>query len=273
MSRTCPVAIALTMLIACAVHAQAPEAPEGPEAPPAPHTPEASPTRRGPSGVSPLRGYVSMNGAYQLASGDFASGASTRVHAEEGRFDTTYALPRGPAFDVAGGAVLWGRLAIGAGLSRFSVATPGALTARVPHPFFFNRHRTIGGEVAGLTRTEQAVHVQVRGLFPAGERLLVMVFGGPSFFQVTQGLVADYSYTDGYPYDEASFRSAITGSASVSKTGVNLGADVAFFFTRQLGAGGMIRYAGATVSLPAVGGATEVHAGGANIGGGLRLRF
>jgi len=221
-----------------------------------------------------FRGYVSVNGGYQLAAADFTDGGATRLHMEDGRFDTTYVVKRGPAFDVSGGALIWRRLGVGAGISRFSVATPGALTAAVPHPFFFNRARAINGEVSGLTRDESAVHVQASVLLAAHPRVQVTVFGGPSFFQVKQGLVTGYTYADDYPYDEATFRSATTTTASKSKMGFNAGADAAFFFTRNLGVGGMVRFAGVSIPLAGSDGTTEtMKAGGTQAGGGLRLRF
>lgn len=101
-----------------------------------------------------------------------------------------------------------------------------------------------------------------------------MLFGGPSFFQVTQGVATDFTYLDSYPYDSASFDAAVTTTAKQSKVGFNAGGDVAFFFSRQVGVGFTAQFAGATVNLPSVsGGTTNVKAGGLQAGGGLRLRF
>jgi opacity protein-like surface antigen len=220
------------------------------------------------------RGFIVVNGGYQLTANDFTDGAIKRENAEDGRLDTTYTVRSGPAFDIAGGGIIWGRLGVGVGVSRFSVSTPSTLKATIPHPFFFDRSRSVSGDVAGLQREELAVHVQLRGIFPAGERFQVMVFGGPSFFQVKQGVITDYSYNESYPYDKASFRSATTTTASASKIGFNAGGDVAFFFTRQIGVGATVQFAGTKVQVPAALGATrEVKVGGGQAGAGLRLRF
>lgn len=224
--------------------------------------------------IRPAKGFITVNGGYQLTTNDFADGATKRENAEDGRFDTTYVVKGGPAFDVAGGGLLWRQLGVGVGVSRFSVSTPSSLQATIPHPFFFNRARAVSGQIADLKREELAVHVQARGVFPVGTRLQVMVFGGPSFFQVKQGVVTDYTYTESYPYDDASFRAATTSTTSVSKTGFNVGGDVAFFFTRQLGVGGTVQFAGTTLELAGALGATqEIKVGGGQAGGGLRLRF
>ncbi len=220
------------------------------------------------------RGFVVVNGGYQLTANDFADGAIRRDNAEDGRLDTKYVVKGGPSFDVAGGGIIWRRLGIGVGASRFTVSTPASITGTIPHPFFFNRARSVSGEATGLKREEMAIHVQVRGVFPVGNRLQVMVFGGPSFFQVKQGVVTDFTYTDSYPYDAATFRAAKTTDASVSKNGFHGGGDLAFFFTKQVGVGATVQFAGTSVELPAAGGATQsVKVGGGKAGGGLRLRF
>ena len=169
---------------------------------------------------------------------------------------------------------MWRGLGAAVGARRFSVSTPATLAGTIPHPFFFNQLRSVSGEAAGLKREEQAINVQVRGVFPVGAKFQAMVFGGPSFFQVKQGMVSDFTYTDSYPYDAATFRAATTTDSSVSKMGFNGGADVAFFFARQVGVGATVQFAGTTVSLPAAGGANrEVKVGGMKAGGGLRIRF
>jgi hypothetical protein len=160
------------------------------------------------------------------------------------------------------------------GVSRFSRSTPTLLTGSVPHPFFFNRARAVSGEVSGLKREELAVHVQARVVAPFGERVQIMAFGGPSFFQVKQGMVTNFSWNDSYPYDDATFAAAGTVNGKASKLGFNAGADVAFFFTHQIGVGGTVQFSGATVELPGgAGDTTDVKAGGGRAGGGLRLRF
>ena len=101
-----------------------------------------------------------------------------------------------------------------------------------------------------------------------------MVFGGPSFFQVKQGVITDFTISESYPYDDATFRAATMTAADASKIGFNAGGDVAFFFAKQVGVGGTVQFAGTTISLPAAGGASrDVKVGGGKAGGGLRLRF
>jgi hypothetical protein len=216
--------------------------------------------------------FVSINGAVQMATSDFADRLTFTENAEDGRLDTDYLVDGGPAFDIAGGA-FWRDLGIGVGVTRFSRSTPTSVSALVPHPFFFNQNRPVSGSVAGLQRKELAIHVRASRMIPVW-RMQLMAFGGPSFFRVTQGIVTDIDYTEEYPYDAAVFARGATTDAKASKVGFNAGADVAYFFTRQLGVGGVFQFSRATVELAAEGaGSRDVRVGGLQAGGGLRVRF
>jgi hypothetical protein len=221
----------------------------------------------------PDRGFIVVNGGYQITRNDFENASTFSANAEDGSFTTDYQVEGGPSFDVAGGARLWRHLAVGVGVTRFSRSTPSTLNGSVPHPFSFDRLRSVAGDVAGLKREELIVHVQARAIAPIGSRLQVMGFVGPSFFQVKQGIVRTFTWADAYPFDEATFGTATTVNAKGSKLGFHAGVDVAFFFSRQVGVGGTIQFSGTTVELESAGGIQEVKAGGARAGGGVRLRF
>ncbi len=219
------------------------------------------------------RGFIVVNGGYQVASHDLETSSTFRVNLEDAQLTTDYEVKGGPTFDVAGGIGVWRRLVVGAGLTRFSRSTPSTLSGSVPHPFFFNQPRAVTGDVTGLTHDELAVHVQARITAPVGSRLQIAAFGGPSWFQVTQGIVTSFTWNESYPFDSASFASAVTERAKGSQLGFNAGADVAFYFTRRMGVGGGMQYSSATVELEGAGSAQEAKAGGVNVGGGLRVRF
>lgn len=239
-------------------------------------SPAAAQTRPAPRPRPTLsdRVFVSINGSYRVGSDDFSDRITFRENAEDGRFDTNYTVSSGPAFDLSGGAVVWRNLGIGVGATRFSRSTSTIVAGSVPHPFFFDRPRTISGDVTGLKHEEIGLHVQARGVFPVRNRLQVMVFGGPSFFRLKQGIVNDVDFSETYPFDVATFRQAVTSTAIESTLGFNVGGDIGYFFTRQLGVGFGAQFAGTTVETPSPGGGTiNVKVGGVQAGGGLRLRF
>jgi hypothetical protein len=220
------------------------------------------------------RWYVTLDGAYRVDAQKFQDDATFQVSAEEGRFDSRYTVKSGPMIDASGSILINRTFAIGMGVSHYSRSTPVRLVASVPHPLYFGRPRSVSGDVAGLTRKELGVHVQARGMFPIGSRFTVTLFGGPSYFDVSQDVVTDVVYADSYPYDEAIFQSAGTASGSKAALGFNGGGDIAVFFTPRAGIGFSVQFAGANLELPAAGGgSTRIKAGGVSTGAGLRLRY
>jgi hypothetical protein len=224
--------------------------------------------------ITPARTVLAVNTGYQATSNDFHDEVMFRGNAEDGEFDTDYHVTSGPTLDVAGSRQIWRWLGVGGGVSRFSRSTPATLSGSVPHPFFFNRPRTIDGSISGLGRDELSLHAQLRAVLPVQRNLQLSLFGGPSWFRVRQGIVTDISYDEEYPYDQAFFREGQTRVETESALGFNAGADVAFFFARRTGIGASIQLSSATVNLvSADGGVRSVKAGGIQTGAGLRLRF
>jgi opacity protein-like surface antigen len=62
---------------------------------------------------------------------------------------------------------------------------------------------------------------------------------------------------------------------SENKTGFNVGADIGFKLSRNVGVGGLFRYSHASLSFPLAGSAANVNAdaAGPQVAGGLRLFF
>ena len=118
------------------------------------------------------------------------------------------------------------------------------------------------------------MHVQAIWVVPVSEGLQVAVFGGPTFFNITQDLVTDVLFTQAYPFDTAAYTGATTGRQSESTVGFNVGADVAYYFSGRIGVGWLARFSRATADLPSHdGGTVAFDTGGFQTGGGLRLRF
>ena len=219
-------------------------------------------------------GYLSFNGGTQATSTTFDDNIGFTEFHEDADFNAGYGVGTGAVFDAGGGVRLASGLGFGVGVSRFEKLDPVTIDARIPHPFFFDRPRSLTGSVSDLTRLETAVHVEIRWFAPVADSVELAVFGGPTFFNLQQDLVTTIAYDHSYPYTEASFGSASTTPVSASAIGFHAGADFGFFFSEVVGVGAILRYSAASVELP---GEREsmvpVDAGGFNIGGGLRLRF
>ena len=209
---------------------------------------------------------------YQAGSPAFSTEYSYTEYLEPVTVKTDYPATKGPGFDAAGAVRVWRNLAAGVGVTGGTRTGDATVNASIPHPFYFEVGRPIEGSV-NVTRTEYAAHVHALWVIPAGERLLVAVGGGPSFFSIRQSLVDSVTYTESYPYDSAAFASAPINEASGSAVGFGVTLDVGYYFSRTIGIGGVVRYAKATVSLPDHSSTLTVDAGGFEAGVGLRVRF
>jgi len=224
--------------------------------------------------VSESRGFVSMNGGFQATSTDFGDNIDFVLFVEEGDFDARYPVETGLSFDVSGGVRVWRSLAIGGGVSLFHHDAIASVSARFPHPFFFNQHRNVSGTAEGLTRSETAVHIQVMWVAPVNNRLDITVFGGPTFFTVKQDLVTTVEFAEEFPFDTAEFTGVSTVTATDSTVGFNIGVDVGFYFSEHVGVGGLVRFHSASIDFSSPGSdVVSADVGGLQTTGGLRVRF
>ena len=220
------------------------------------------------------RGYVSVSGTFQTTSNVFTAATAFTQNVEVGGLTTTYGVAHSPGLDVAGAARVWRNLAVGSAVTWLSKARDGDLSATVPHPFLFNVPRTVSGVVSDVERQELALHMNASWMVQAGRVTQIAIFGGPTYFQLTQGLVTDVGVSSVYPYDSASFIGATTVQAKRSQLGYNGGVDVTTRFAKYVGVGAIVRYSRADVRFPMGSGPdVTVRAGGLQVGGGLRLRF
>ena len=220
------------------------------------------------------RGFVSVNGTYQASSNGFTGTTTFTQYVEAGSLTASYSTVHALVLDVGGWARVSRNLAVGVAVTWLSSAGDGTVTAAIPHPFLFNTPRTVTGTVGDVARRELAFHTDVSWVVPIGRRAQVAIFGGPSFFQVKQGLVTDVSASSSYPFDTATFVGAITTDVSRSQVGFNAGVDVTALFSKYVGVGAIVRYSRASLDLPvAAGQEVTIRAGGLQIGGGVRFRF
>ena len=121
---------------------------------------------------------------------------------------------------------------------------------------------------------ETAVHLQALWTIPVGRSVAITLFGGPTWFNVTQDLVTGVTFDQAYPYDEATYAGPSLGEQTVSTIGAHVGADVAYYFSKWIGVGGTVRYSRGAVEFDSAdGGIVESDVGGAQTTGGLRIRF
>ena len=220
-----------------------------------------------------LHTYVAFNGLYRATETTFSDTVDIDVYQEAGSLTSTLTVG-GPAFDVAAGGPIEGyaRIGLSYAFGYFRQSAPAAVGGQVPHPFFFDQHRVVAGS-AELEREERTFHLSVLWLVPMSDRFQAILFGGPSYFWVRQETVANITFSESYPYDDATFTAATVTRQTTRGWGYNVGVDLAYYFTEHAGFGALIRYAPATVDLPSDAGVVPIDVGGLKAGGGVRFRF
>ena len=237
-----------------------------------PNTPVTTQARRPASAAKKNtpweRVIVSANASYLTASRTFDDSRTWTLNLETARFEADYAVEPAIGADVGVFVRVWKGLAAGVAFTSYVDSRDIEISASLPHPILFNANRSIEGTAAG-EHEETAAHLQVAYIVPLGKKMEAVVFGGPSFFIVKQPVVTAVGFSESYPYDTATFTVADVEVEEANKTGFNVGADVAYYFTKHVGVGGIVRFSSAktTFSLG------DVDAGGATVGGGVRLRF
>jgi len=166
----------------------------------------------------------------------------------------------------------WKRMTAGVVVSAFSDTTHPAVAASVPHPFFDNTPRHVEG-TATAKRQEVTVSPTVGWLLPLSPRVQLAVHAGPAFMTVKQDFVTGVKITEPYPFDTATFASADVTTSSKTVVALYAGADVSWMFSKHLGVGGVVQFAGATLDQKVGDRTVSIDAGGGQAGGGVRVVF
>jgi opacity protein-like surface antigen len=240
----------------------------------APAVAQSKPRPSPPEVTRPARFSIGINGGFQAASNEFEDGFTFTRDQETGTTRTNYPVEGAMTLDAGFGVRLWRGIGAGVALSRLRSEAVATTSSSVPHPLFLQQHREVTGEANGMEREETGVHVQVQYLAPFGRKLQLALMAGPSFVQINQTLVIDVNYTQAYPYDTATFEGVDSRRVTGSATGFNVGADLSWLFTRNVGAGVLVRFTRATIDVDAPDARTlTVDAGGAQVGLGVRFAF
>lgn len=219
--------------------------------------------------------FVNVNFGGQMADRSLSADSTTRVYDEDATLSSSQPIGGGMVFDVGGGYRVYNDIFVGVVISRFSNSSAASYTARVPHPFFFNRIRTTTGSKDDLKRNELAVSPHVTWVTTLADKLDLSGSIGVAIFQLKQDLTAPLCTSGtgtGCSTIPANSQDVVVATGSEDGTGVGPFAqvDVIYNLTSWYGIGGYVRYAGAKVDL---GSAADLNVGGMQAGGGIRLRF
>ncbi len=220
---------------------------------------------------------ISISAGHQPTRTSFAEEQTFDQYLEQGSFTFGRTLDKAVFFDGGVAVRLWRRLHAGAAVSIFEDRGAGAVTARVPHPLYFEKPRTVTGEVSDVTRREIGQHISAGWQIPDVDGLDLIVFGGPSIFTTEQLFVTTLTMgldKEVYPFDSLAFPGTVTEKDRKHVLGYHAGVDMMWRFTNTIGAGALLRYThGRKDFTPTGGDPVEIEVGGLHVGGGVRLMF
>lgn len=209
------------------------------------------------------------------------------------RQSVTYPSPAGLGVNLGGGVFV--SRAVGFGIhvvaANYHASAMGTFNINLLNttgtpPFSGLPSFSLSQPTAPLDRRDRSIDFRIVYRIPLRSNLEVRMFGGPTYFHVTDTRIQTISGSwagvaagqptatiTGFGYED------VTGSA----WGANAGADVTVPLTRYLGVGGAVRFVHATISAPlpaALSDVVTLDSGNGNVkvdqvqfGGGLRLRF
>jgi hypothetical protein len=228
------------------------------------------------------RGWLDVNfGVAQTAKSDLDSTFQTTISLETATFTTAYTPGTGFIYDVGGGCLISKKFGIGASLTTNTHNDSVVLGADIPHPLFFNQN-AFDSATGSSSGYERSINISAVWVAVDSGKLSVRVFGGPSFVTVKQHIISDFSYNPSLVGTAFSITvdpdSAVGQDISTNLTGIHVGGDVAYFFSKTFGIGGLVRYVATgtkDITDPfALAPATiGIKGGGLHIAGGVRVRF
>lgn len=210
--------------------------------------------------------FANVNVGGQLATREITSLATKRIYDETATLTSTLPIGRGAVIDFGGGYRVWGDVFAGLVISHFGNTETASTVATIPSPIFFNRPATITGTTTDLKRSETNVAPHAVWVTPLTDKIDLAVAVGISIIKVSQDLAA--TLNDPPPSTQAATVSATTEKGTA--VGPYIGVDFIYGLTPRYGVGGYVRYAGGKVDLASV---PDANVGGAQVGGGFRLRF
>ena len=216
---------------------------------------------------------VLVNGLYNPTDIGFTDSSTFTSFLEEGRSTRTYDGGKGVVFEVGAIVGITKVLGVMGSVELYQSEFDGSFEESYPHPLYFEKPRTVAGDIAGLEYKETAVHLDAV-LTRAFSSFTVDVFAGPSLFFTKTDVLNTVTTASEYPFDEATVTSTSNATLDDNPIGFNAGGALTWRLSEVIGIAFQARYGHATLGIAREGGdEIDLDAGGFRVGGGIRLSF
>ncbi len=230
--------------------------------------PVSSSTGQAPRGKSRIE--VGLAFAQTIGTSTFSSSQTIREYAEDGTLNGSYEVGGAPggAFDLQYN--LSEKFGVRVGAEVFSRKSTGTFDAKVPHPFFFSRPRSISGTQADLDFQEAAFSLTgvLRG---RSGKWNLNLEGGPAYFSVEATVAEKLSYSDVYPYDTLAFGGIVSTTKKVNPFGFAVGLEIGREITSAVSVVVQGRFTQGSGDIDVNGAKIKIKAGGARARIGFRI--
>ena len=230
--------------------------------------PVSSITGTAPQGDSRIE--VGLAFAQTLGSTTFSGTQTIKDYAEDGTLNSSYEVGKAPggAFDLQYN--LGRSFGVRLGAQTASRKSTGTFNAQVPHPFFFNRLRSVTGTQADMGFSESAF--SLTAVYRGGSgKWKVNVEGGPALFNVNATVADRIQLGETYPYDTVQFSGVTSSKKKVSPIGFAVGLEVGRELSKSVAVVVQGRFSQGSGDLDVNGQKMSVKAGGAQARIGLRI--
>jgi hypothetical protein len=180
---------------------------------------------------------------------------------------------------VSGGVRLRGGFGVAGGFNTFSRSRQADTFVNIPSPYVPGLWGDDSALSPFLERRDRAIDFSGVYTTPSADAIRVRLLAGPTYFSVTENMIAAVGYTQAAsaapPVNVVHITSFTVQEVSASTLGFHVGIDVSGFFSRHVGVGGTVRFSRGRVAVrdPLTSEEVEMKVGQPELGAGLRLRF
>jgi hypothetical protein len=214
---------------------------------------------------------IDVSGGLQATITTVSQAITFEQYSETGSLTSTYSTGRRPVAEGGLTVRLWRAFGVGVSGSYVHDSGSAQVNALVPNPLVAGQPRQVDGP-AGVAHSEVAMNFQATYWTTLGERLDLVVSGGPSIFRVDQDFVSDVTYTQTFPYTIATYQGASVLRQRATVGGGNIGGAVGWRVARHFGLEATGRFSRASADFAGTSAQTVV-VGGLHFGGGIRVLF